>query len=89
MSTQHIRESIEAAIGYIRQHPEEARYRDSAARAVIEDDLQCRITDPDGRELKTDMTTSIGGGNAAPSPGWLMRAALASCTATLTAMRAA
>jgi uncharacterized OsmC-like protein len=89
MSTQHIKESIEAAVGYLRQHPEEARYRDSAARAVIEDDLQCRIVDPEGRELKTDMTTGIGGSNTAPSPGWLMRAASASCTATLIAMRAA
>jgi len=35
------------------------------------------------------MPGSVGGGDAAPSPGWLFRAALASCEATLIAMRAA
>ena len=35
------------------------------------------------------MATSLGGGGSAPSPGWLMRAALASCDATIVAMEAA
>ena len=35
------------------------------------------------------MPPGVGGGGAAPSPGWLMRAALANCDATLIAMRAA
>ena len=35
------------------------------------------------------MTTGIGGGGSAPSPGWLLRAALASCVATFITMRAA
>jgi uncharacterized OsmC-like protein len=35
------------------------------------------------------MPTSVGGGASAPGPGWLLRAAQASCLATLIAMRAA
>jgi uncharacterized OsmC-like protein len=35
------------------------------------------------------MATSVGGGATAPTPAWLMRAALASCDATLIAMEAA
>ena len=35
------------------------------------------------------MPPSVGGEGSAPSPGWLFRAALASCDATLIAMRAA
>jgi uncharacterized OsmC-like protein len=35
------------------------------------------------------MPTGVGGGSSAPSPGWLARAALASCDATVIAMRAA
>ena len=35
------------------------------------------------------MPPSIGGGGAAPSPGWYLRAAHAACVATLVAMRAA
>ena len=34
------------------------------------------------------MVTSIGGGGTAPSPGWLFRAAQASCVVTLIRMRA-
>jgi uncharacterized OsmC-like protein len=35
------------------------------------------------------MPAGVGGGATAPNPGWLMRAALASCNATCIAMRAA
>lgn len=35
------------------------------------------------------MTPGVGGDGSAPSPGWLMRAAHASCDATLIAMKAA
>jgi uncharacterized OsmC-like protein len=39
--------------------------------------------------MTTDMAKSVGGGAAAPTPAWLMRAALAACDATLLAMEAA
>jgi uncharacterized OsmC-like protein len=35
------------------------------------------------------MSESVGGGATAPTPGWLLRAALASCDATVVAMEAA
>jgi uncharacterized OsmC-like protein len=35
------------------------------------------------------MSKSVGGTASAPSPGWLLRAALAACDATLVAMEAA
>lgn len=89
MSAQEIKQAIENAINYLKQNPDEARYRDSLATAVIEQGLKCRVSDPEGRELVSDMPTSVGGGDAAPSPGWLLRAAEASCVATLIAMRAA
>jgi uncharacterized OsmC-like protein len=37
----------------------------------------------------TDMPPPLGGEGSAPNPGWLLRAALASCNATMIAMRAA
>lgn len=40
-------------------------------------------------EIYTDMVTSVGCGNTAPSPGWMLRAATASCVTTLIAMKAA
>lgn len=42
-----------------------------------------------GTELRTDMPTQLGGDGAGVTPGWLLRAGLASCAATTIAMRAA
>ena len=39
--------------------------------------------------MQTDMPASVGGSALAAPPGWYMRAAAASCVATLIAMRAA
>jgi uncharacterized OsmC-like protein len=39
--------------------------------------------------LTSDMAKSVGGGASAPTPGWLLRAALAACDATLLTMEAA
>jgi uncharacterized OsmC-like protein len=89
MSIENVKESIEGAITYLNQHPDEARYTDKAATATIEDTLRCHALAPDGTAVMSDMPPDVGGGGAAPSPGWLMRAALANCDATLIAMRAA
>ena len=62
---------------------------DRPAVAMIEDGLSCHIEGGDGWAVVTDMPAAVGGGAAAPSPAWLVRAALASCTATAIAMRAA
>ena len=84
-----IAQSIANASAYLTEHPDEARYRDSPARARLTEGLATTVEGPDGAYAQTDMPTSVGGGNAAPSPGWLLRAAEASCVATLVAMRAA
>lgn len=62
---------------------------DRPAIAVIEDGLRCRAETGDGWAVVTDMPPPVGGGGTAPTPGWLIRAALASCAATTIAMRAA
>ncbi len=83
-----IGESIANAVEYLAEHPEEARYEDSAATATIEG-LRSTVVGPSGARLVSDMPAGVGGAASAPSPGWLMRAALASCDATVIAMRAA
>jgi uncharacterized OsmC-like protein len=40
-------------------------------------------------EIATDMPEAIGGDNTAPTPGWLLRTAVASCAVTRIAMEAA
>ncbi|HJQ52128.1 MAG TPA: OsmC family protein [Gaiellaceae bacterium] len=62
---------------------------DRPATAVIEDGLRCRAEGGDGWAVVTDMPPPVGGEGTAPTPGWLIRAALASCAATTIAMRAA
>ena len=88
MTTEHIGQSIENAIGYLSEHPDEARYTDSSVTAVIEG-LKSRVEGPDGATVVSDMPKGVGGEDSAPSPGWLLRAAIASCDATVIAMRAA
>ena len=89
MAADAIRTAIGAATEYLAQHPDEARSTDSAATATVVDGLVVRVTGPGGAVITTDMVASVGGTATAPSPGWLLRAAEASCVATLIAMRAA
>src|SRR3989441_3227431 len=89
MSNAAIRDALRNAITYLSQHPKEARYTDSKAIAVLDAGLGVTVTGPSGALVRTDMPESVGGGDSAPSPGWLLRAAQASCLATLIAMRAA
>jgi uncharacterized OsmC-like protein len=87
--TDGIRSAIEGATKYLTDHPEEARYTDSAATARLVEGLHISVKGPYGEKLTTDMPTSVGGGGQTPGPGWWFRGALAACEATLIAMRAA
>ncbi|OGN82228.1 MAG: hypothetical protein A2X23_03850 [Chloroflexi bacterium GWC2_73_18] len=89
MSTEEIRVAMARAIGYLAEHPDEARYTDSWAMATWEGELRCAVAGPGGERLAVDMPKGVGGGAAAPSPGWILRAAAASCDVALIAMRAA
>ncbi len=89
MSVEDIRAAIEKATAYLSEHPEEARSTDSVAVATVVEGLVVQVTGQGGASIRTDMVPSVGGRSSAPSPGWLLRAAEASCVATLIAMRAA
>jgi uncharacterized OsmC-like protein len=84
-----IQEAVVAASRYLTDHPNEARYRDSPARARVIDGLIVEVEGPDGAQLRTDMPRAIGGTESAPSPGWLFRASIAACVASLVLIRAA
>lgn len=86
--TDAIRAAIDAAGAYLAEHPDQARYTDSLAMASVEDGLRVRVVGPDGEALTTDMPAAVGGGGAAPSPGWFLRAAVAACVTSLAVMRA-
>ena len=70
------------------QKPTRGPQPDAPAQAVLTGGLGMQVRHPSGHTLRTDMPTSLGGGGEEVSPGWLMRAGLASCTATVIALRA-
>ena len=89
MGSNEIATAVAGARAYLTEHPEEARYRDSAATAVVEGGLRVRVDGPDGASFTTDMVSAVGGGGSAPSPAWFFRAGYASCVATLISLAAA
>lgn len=89
MTKNSIQQYIERVVGFYEANPEKTRSTDKAATAVVESGLRVRVTGPGGETLISDMPKAIGGKESAPTPGWLLRAALASCDTTLIAMRAA
>jgi uncharacterized OsmC-like protein len=84
-----IADAVARAGTYLSQHPGEARYRDSHARARLGSGLRVEVDGPGGESLRTDMPRGIGGSATSPSPGWYFRAAAASCVASLIGIRAA
>jgi uncharacterized OsmC-like protein len=89
MSASIIRDAIEKTSRFIAEQPEKARSKNAPATARLLDGLRCEVTGPKGETVHTDMPPAMGGAASAPNPGWFLRAAMASCTATAIAMRAA
>lgn len=87
--TDAIRAALESAGAYLTEHPDEARYTDSVARARVTDGLHVVVEGEAGERLETDMPAAVGGAGVAPSPGWFFRAAVAACVTSLATMRAA
>jgi uncharacterized OsmC-like protein len=66
-----------------------ARPKNLPATARLTEGLCCELSGPYNERLVTDMAPAMGGSASGPNPGWLLRGAIASCTATVIAMRAA
>ncbi|TAK84996.1 MAG: OsmC family peroxiredoxin [Betaproteobacteria bacterium] len=84
-----IREAIEHLSAGIAAEPAKARAKNAPATARLTEGLKCEVTGPRQERVFTDMPPATGGEGSAPNPGWLLRGAIASCTATVIAMRAA
>jgi uncharacterized OsmC-like protein len=81
--------AVRRASAYLSDHPDDAIYRDSHARARLTAGLRVEVDGPGGERLSTDMPKAIGGSATVPSPGWYFRAAAAACVASLIGIRAA
>lgn len=89
MSVSSVREAIDRVSAAISADPTKARAKNAPATARLAAGLQCELSGPYNERLVTDMPRAMGGTASGPNPGWLLRGALASCTATVIAMRAA
>jgi uncharacterized OsmC-like protein len=88
MSDTTVREAIERLSATFVAEPAKAKAK-SAATARLTEGLRCEVSGPRDWHISTDMPAQIGGNGSAPNPGWLLRAAVASCAATVIATRAA
>ena len=89
MSTTSISDALQRISDVFVADPEKAHSRGVPATARFVEGLRFEVTGPSGEKVVTDMPAAMGGAGSAPAPGWLLRAAIASCTATVMAMRAA
>ena len=80
---------MERAQGVLRRRPEMGLHDDAPAAVRWSDDTRMVVRHPSGLQFETDMPTELGGTGDRVTPGWMMRAGLAACTATVVAMKAA
>ncbi len=89
MGDSSVREAIERLSTVISAEPAKARAKNAPATARLTEGLKVEVTGPNRERAATDMPPPMGGGASAPNPGWYLRAGMASCAATVIAMRAA
>lgn len=89
MEPASIRESLERASEALAMNPAMARGTSALLTARLIDGLSFEVKGAGGETVRTDMPKMVGGEGSAPNPGWLMRASLAACAASVIAMRAA
>src|SRR5580698_9380612 len=89
MTAATITNAMQRARAIFTRRPEAALHADDPAIARWEQGLRVVSRQANGAHIATDMPREIGGQGKDVTPGWLLRAALASCLATRIAMEAA
>jgi len=89
MSIERIAASMDRVGAALRRKPLLGVSEDAAATARWDGGLRASVRSDQGHAVATDMPAEIGGEDSAVTPGWLLRAGLASCAVTRIAMAAA
>jgi uncharacterized OsmC-like protein len=89
MSAQAIRAAMDNVAKAIADNPDKAHSKNGPATASHAGGLKFSIAGLHGEAAVTDMPKAMGGGAEGATPGWYLRAALAACTGSAIAMRAA
>ena len=89
MSAEYVADALQRVDAVLRRRPDMGLHDDSPAMASWCGSTRIVTSNGNGIEISTDMPTELGGTGDQVTPGWLMRAGLAACTATRIAMGAA
>ena len=89
MSAQYVADALERVEVVLRRRPDMGMHDDSPAVARWRGSTRIVTSNANGIEIATDMPSELGGTGDQVTPGWLLRAGLAACTATRIAMGAA
>lgn len=89
MNQQQIAAAMQRARTALQRRPQVGVHDDSLATSRWDGGTRVVSHHADGMQLATDMPVELGGAGDAPTPGWFLRAGLASCAATRIAIAAA
>ena len=89
MAAQDIAAALERVESVLRRRPEAGLHDDAPATAHWHSGTRVVSHHANGTQVPTDMPGEFGGTGDHVTPGWLLRAGVASCTATTIAMVAA
>jgi uncharacterized OsmC-like protein len=89
MALQKIAAAMQRVESLLRRRPEVGLHDDAPATARWQSGTRVLSSHANGTQLLTDMPTELGGSGDQVTPGWLLRAGLASCLATRIVMGAA
>lgn len=90
MSTQQqVAQAIERAVSVLARRPDKGLHEDAKATVTWRGGTRMVATHASGVQMETDMPVELGGTGDRVSPGWLFRAGIAACGATVIAMVAA
>jgi len=89
MTTENISKAMRRVRSILARRPEAGIHADEPAIARWDEGTRVVASHPNGTQIATDMPVELGGAGNEVSPGWLLRASLASCLAARVAMEAA
>jgi uncharacterized OsmC-like protein len=89
MTTENIAKAMQRVRAIFARRPEAAIHVDEPAIVHWDQGMRVVAHDANGKQIATDMPVELGGAGTAVTPGWLLRASLASCLATRIVMEAA
>jgi len=89
MTMQEIATALQRAEAVLCRRPQFGIHDDAPATSRWQSGTRVLASHANGRQIPTDMPEELGGSGDQVSPGWLFRAGLGSCAATVIAMGAA